>query len=245
MISINQGYFKNIKEYNELTSTNEFALKECRNGHLIEGDIIVAKHQTAGKGRYGNKWVSKSNKDLLVSFIIKPTCLKEEIYKIPIQFSLSVFDALRLYIPNQLRLFIKWPNDFLIEKKKCAGVLASYENKSQLLVIGLGVNINSSWNNDEIESLSNIMKNHIPVHEVLYDIINKLNQNIESILSGKIQNDRYNANAAFINQYIEVTENNRVIRGIFNGIEASGKARINTNNTIKLVHNGLNFRSIT
>lgn len=236
------GYFKHIKEYDELESTNEFSLKECQRGNLSEGTIITARHQTSGKGRYGNKWLSLPDKDLLVSFIMKPKCNIEDIYKITIPFSLSIYESLRPYISNQFKLYVKWPNDILIEEKKCAGILANFESKSQLLVIGLGVNVNSNLDTNDRISLSTLLNQDLSIKELLNDIIEGLNRNVDAILSGTIDSKQFNKNAAYINKEIQVLENGILITGTFKGINSNANATILMGNEIRTAHSGTSFR---
>ena len=75
MVSANEArlgcFFGNIFYFDEVTSTNDLALEWAANG-ATEGTVIVARAQTAGRGRQGRRWVSPADVGLYVSLILRP-----------------------------------------------------------------------------------------------------------------------------------------------------------------------------
>jgi len=91
------------------------------------GSIVVADHQTAGRGRLDHKWESPSGTALLVSFVLAPD---------PI-LSLTVGVAAAEACGSGVRL--KWPNDLLLDGGKLGGVLV--EATPIKAVCGIGINL--------------------------------------------------------------------------------------------------------
>jgi len=91
------------------------------------GSIVVADHQTAGRGRLDHKWESPSGTALLVSFVLAPD---------PI-LSLTVGVAAAEACGSGVRL--KWPNDLLLDGGKIGGVLI--EATPIKAVCGIGINL--------------------------------------------------------------------------------------------------------
>jgi BirA family biotin operon repressor/biotin-[acetyl-CoA-carboxylase] ligase len=124
-----------------VNSTNTYAWKLAQDG-AKEVTIVRAKAQTAGKGRLDRKWSSPKDKGIYISFIFRPPNDLKEISDFPVVLALAVAKML----PDNLNISIKWPNDVLLNNKKIAGILVESKgsgSKSDFIVAGIGVNINS------------------------------------------------------------------------------------------------------
>jgi len=131
----------NIIHFDNIDSTNTYALENIHN--LSHNTVIIADTQTKARGRQGRAWAADSSENLYVSFVIKPDVPHKQfpVRNFPQFFSVVVADAFSSYGASPQ---IKWPNDVLIDGKKCAGILseASFDgNFFSGLVVGAGVNI--------------------------------------------------------------------------------------------------------
>ncbi|MGH9279097.1 MAG: biotin--[acetyl-CoA-carboxylase] ligase, partial [Acidimicrobiales bacterium] len=63
--------FDLIRRFDEVTSTNQVAVGFAREG-APEGVVVVADHQTAGRGRQGRRWQAPPGSSLLVSVLLRP-----------------------------------------------------------------------------------------------------------------------------------------------------------------------------
>jgi len=99
--------------------------------NLQPGRIVGAEEQTAGIGRHGRKWISESGAGLYVSIVLaaKP---------IPVVM-LALGLATREAVGNA---DLRWPNDVLVNGKKCAGVLAQLEGDT--IIAGIGINVSQT-----------------------------------------------------------------------------------------------------
>ena len=91
------------------------------------GSIVVADHQTAGRGRLDRKWDSPPGTALLVSFVLSPS---------PV-LSLAAGVAAAQACGDGVRL--KWPNDLLLDGAKVGGILV--EVTTATAICGIGINL--------------------------------------------------------------------------------------------------------
>jgi BirA family transcriptional regulator, biotin operon repressor / biotin---[acetyl-CoA-carboxylase] ligase len=107
------------------------------------GRIVGAEEQTAGMGRHGRKWISPAGAGLYVSMVmaVKPT---------PIMLALGLATRDALASVSRLNVDLRWPNDVLLNGKKCAGVLARLEGNR--IIAGIGINVSQTEFPDDLET---------------------------------------------------------------------------------------------
>ena len=126
----------------QVASTNDIAIVRGKAG-AAEGTVVIAEHQTAGRGRYGRRWEAPPGKCLLVSVILRHRLLREQVALPNLVGAIAIARALQTTYGLDAR--IKPPNDVRIKKKKVAGVLTelAYDKEGQsFFVLGFGVNVN-------------------------------------------------------------------------------------------------------
>ena len=123
--------------HDTIGSTNAEALRLARAGE--RGPLwIVAKTQTAGRGRRGRTWVSEPG-NLYASLLLTDPAPPERCPELSFVAALALHDAIGGRIPGlAARLVLKWPNDLLIDRNKFAGILV--EGEGAAVAIGIGVN---------------------------------------------------------------------------------------------------------
>jgi BirA family biotin operon repressor/biotin-[acetyl-CoA-carboxylase] ligase len=133
---------RDIRVFNETTSTNDIAEKLARDG-VREGVVIFAESQTKGRGRMGRRWVSPSGKGLWFSVLVRPPMPPQAATQLTVIAATATARAIR----EQTRLVpqIKWPNDILLDGKKVVGVLtelAAELDRVRHVTLGIGVDVN-------------------------------------------------------------------------------------------------------
>ena len=131
-----------IEHHGQVTSTNDIAIARGKAG-AAEGTLVIAEHQTTGRGRYGRKWEAPPGKCLLVSVVLRHRLLQDQVPLPNLVGAIAIVRAIRTIYGLDAR--VKPPNDVRIGKKKVAGVLTelAYDAQHQpFFVLGFGVNVN-------------------------------------------------------------------------------------------------------
>ncbi len=172
----------------KVDSTNQYLGVLSSKQNLPELTTVVANYQTSGRGQRGNSWESTDSKNLLFSFLLRPSFL--EIKK---QFSLS--QIISLAIKEELEAHakgfsIKWPNDIYWQEKKICGILIENDligNQISRTIVGIGININqeefySSAPNPV--SLKQITNKEYNLSTILENILNRIASYYEQLKDG-------------------------------------------------------------
>ncbi len=125
----------------ETGSTNQDLAAEARRGEVAAG-LLVADHQTAGRGRLDRRWRDASGRSLLISFRL-PSPTPEAFDRVA-----AVSAAARAAASAVLTVGVlsKWPNDLVIDDPpapgKLAGVLSELvDGPRPVVIVGLGLNL--------------------------------------------------------------------------------------------------------
>lgn len=145
-------------------STNDFLRGELSNSTpFVEGTVIMAEEQFAGKGQMGKSWESPKGKNLIFSLLLCPSFLPPtQQFDLSIIISLALQQALSSILPVEVK--IKWPNDIYVNNNKIAGILIEnilQGNKWKHAIVGIGVNVNQT-------KFSSALKNPTSVQKILH-----------------------------------------------------------------------------
>ena len=122
-------------------STNETLKKAVLNGDTPRFPALLAKRQTAGRGRQGRSFFSPEG-GIYFSAAYPLTGKEAHLPFFTLLAGLSVFRALSPYAPGALS--VKWPNDLMLNGKKVCGMLAQTVYRAGAPTVILGVGINAS-----------------------------------------------------------------------------------------------------
>jgi len=123
-----------------IDSTNLEAIRRARMG-APEGLCIVAREQTAGRGRLERSWHSQKDAGIYFSIVLRPRLETNYWPLLALMAALAVVDALRKSCA--VRADIKWPNDVCVHERKVCGILAETTETpaGPAAVIGIGINL--------------------------------------------------------------------------------------------------------
>lgn len=211
---------KRIYHYNKIKSTQLLAISLAEtNINTEHGTVIVADEQDEGIGRGKKKWASPRG-GLWMSLIIKPKIEFAKINMISVISAISVCEAINDI--SQLKTFIKWPNDVLINEKKLAGILIDTNinnNKNDYIIIGIGINIDVDISKINLSIASN---NIIPTRVTSlhnetkgenidrFILMKQLLRKIDFYLS-LLENDRYHKKIIEIYKKLSIIVGKRII----------------------------------
>jgi len=183
---------------------------------LQSGRIVGAEQQTAGIGRHGRKWISGPGAGIYVSMILdaKP---------VPV-----VMLALGLATRQAMRCGdIRWPNDVLLNGKKCAGVLAQLEGNT--IIAGIGINVSQTEFPDDLEaSATSLLLEGVTVSRE--DLLVALVESVDHytrLSSDEILRQFANASSYVFGKRVRVEAG---IEGVTCGLDPAGFLRVREDN---------------
>ncbi len=139
-----------LKELPEVSSTQDL-VRKLATDNAPEGTVVIAKRQTAGRGRHGRAWASPEG-GLYMSLLLRPPS-PAMLQTLTLTASLAVVRGIKN--ATGLKARIRWPNDVMIGDKKVAGVIAESSFTGEglsFVIVGIGVNCNSSVSSVEPSS---------------------------------------------------------------------------------------------
>ncbi|OBF30298.1 biotin--[acetyl-CoA-carboxylase] ligase [Mycobacterium sp. ACS1612] len=120
-------------------STNADLLARAAAGETIAGAVLIAEHQTAGRGRNGRVWTSPGAQ-LTMSVGVDPGAVSPDAWGwLPLATGVAVVDAVAAV--DGVEAGLKWPNDVLARGRKLAGILTEVAAAQRFIVIGIGLNV--------------------------------------------------------------------------------------------------------
>lgn len=235
-----------ILRFDEIGSTNTEALEQAKRG-AAEGLCVVARRQTAGRGRFGRAWVSEKDAGIYFSLVLRPQLEMRFLPLITLMSAIAVHDALEtLYA---LDCDIKWVNDLHVRGKKICGILAETTETANGLavVVGIGINLKSSNFPPEIAETATSIEaetGSAPDAEILLQKLTFFLSQFSASLSGangaqKIREEWTRRSSYAFDKRVKVLLENETIRGTTRGIEENGALRVETDSgEIRTIHAG-------
>lgn len=131
-------------EVRETVSSTNTVLKELAEQGKPEGTVLIAKQQSAGKGRMGRSFFSPKGTGIYMSILLRPKFSAEESLSITTAAAVAVAKAVEELTGR--KTMIKWVNDVYLDGYKICGILteASLDFETRGLnyaVLGIGVNL--------------------------------------------------------------------------------------------------------
>lgn len=231
-------------------STNTQAMQWAQHA-APEGALVYAEHQEAGRGRHGRHWETERSTNLLFSLILRPSLPPASLGMINIAASVALADTINQFIAP-LTCAIKWPNDILIQGKKCCGMLLEsampvHHKAGRIpVILGIGVNLNQTQFSPEVapkaSSLLLETGRHIPRMAFLTQFLAHLERSY--VLLSPDANDAllhtYSQRLAFLNEETELRFIGRdeMVRGVLTGVTATGALQLETADGLRAFHAG-------
>jgi BirA family biotin operon repressor/biotin-[acetyl-CoA-carboxylase] ligase len=135
-----------VEVVDSLGSTNAEVARRAVEG-APDGLVVVADHQTGGRGRLDRTWESPAGTSVTFSILLRPESPTRSWPWLPLLTGYAVDKALRA---SGLEAGVKWPNDVLVGDKKVAGILVERVETPDGPAAVVGVGINVSLTADEL-----------------------------------------------------------------------------------------------
>lgn len=209
----------------ETGSTNADLLDAAGNG-APHGVVLVADHQTAGRGRRDRRWESAPGDALMVSILLEPAAGPESLALLTTAVGIAAAEACAALGAEGVGL--KWPNDLVVgpagERRKLAGILAQSLVSSDrvVAVVGLGMNVRD-------QGLARLAPGAVALDQLtaeadrerlLIEILRRLDTLLAVPAAGL--RDRYLALSATVGTMVEVTTDDARFSGRAVDVTAAG-----------------------
>lgn len=176
-----------LEVFQTIDSTNlEAKRRVAYSGQNLHGAVLLAEHQSAGRGRLGRSFYSPAKKGIYLSLIyntdeytkgqtalIDPFCITA-ITAVAITRALSSFG---------IESHIKWVNDIFIHKKKVCGILTegilstkTAAAKIHTLIVGVGINVFEDTEGfpDELKETAGALDTAISRNKLVLTVLNEI-----------------------------------------------------------------------
>lgn len=240
---------KEIRAYDTVTSTNDLALEWATAG-APNGAVVYAELQTKGRGRMGRAWLARSGLNLTFSVILRPVLAPDHWNLITIAACVAASEAVDSFTAPVCTQ-IKWPNDILIDERKCCGMLLESAGAGQAscasraVILGIGVNVNEDTFPTDIEpqATSLLLATGRAIHRahLLAAVFDRLEQALDrleedAVAVGKRYMRRmYNLNAP---AELRFAHGSGSVQGIVAGLGETGGLLLATDGGMRTFHAG-------
>ncbi len=168
--------------------------------------VIVADHQTAGRGRLDRRWDAPPGANLLVSLLFH--LVPRDPGELTRRVGLAAVDACRDVA--DVVAVLKWPNDVLVGDRKLAGILAQ-RSAAGAVVVGLGLNVR--WAPDGAARLGE----DVAPLDVLHAVLGAYDRLPDDIA------DRYRRTLATLGRAVRIELTDGTVAGTALDVEPDGR----------------------
>ncbi len=229
-----------MEHHAELDSTNNRALAiAAQESHDETCVLVLTSQQTAGRGRGKNRWWSDRG-SLTFSLLLNCKKLAVPVAKWPqtsLLVGLAVCDCFD-EILGDATARVKWPNDVYLDGRKACGILIeSADYRRNLLVVGVGVNVNNSATSaphplrETAISLSDVAQKPLVEVEVLVSLLRRVESRLKEVAAGQIDlRAEWRPRCLLTGRSIEVLAGDSMIAGRCLGIDQDGALVLETPN---------------
>lgn len=225
-------------------STNAEAMRLAQVG--TDRYVIIAEHQTQGRGRRGRVWVSPLGANIYLSMVVSFQMGIAALEGLSLAVALHVVRALEL--EGVKGLGVKWPNDILIEGRKLAGILLEVSGDLAgpcKVVIGLGLNIRMPMSaNAQIDQPYTDLSVHSSSppdrNKIVATLINQLSRGLEQFNESGFAplQSSWDSLDVYRNNIVEVRAGSNVVEGRVLGVSNTGALVLDTSHGLKVISGG-------
>jgi BirA family transcriptional regulator, biotin operon repressor / biotin---[acetyl-CoA-carboxylase] ligase len=237
-----------VEVVDELESTNAEVADRARAG-APSGLVVVADHQSAGRGRLDRSWSSPPGTAVTFSLLLRPTVELRSWPWIPLLTGYAVDKAVKALGPGLPEAGVKWPNDVLIGDRKVAGILVERVDTPDGPAAVVGVGINVCLGADELPvphatSLEIELGRGVDRTDVLVEVLAAVKEaydawEVGGEPAGQRLAESYAAACVTVGRDVRVDlPDGSVLEGTATGIDADGRLAVDVDGTTHTVAAG-------
>jgi len=243
-----ETFVREIDYHRELPSTNDLALELSTMDDLPLPLLVLAEHQTAGRGRGANSWWANPG-SLTFSLVIETEKVQIPVDRWPqisLTVGLSVCEAIESLLPD-CKIGLKWPNDVHLNDRKVCGILVEVPpERNGRLVLGIGLNVNNSFElaprklRGLATSLSDVGNREFTRAGILVDLLNLLAGNLEALAASDFDlSRRWKERCVLTGKTVHHSSGAEQTLGVCDGIDIDGALLIRTEQGAKRFYGGI------
>lgn len=175
-----------VHHYQTIDSTMSEASRLAENC-AASGTMILAEMQTSGRGRLGRQWHSDSSAGIYFTLILRPPLSPAAAPVLTLMAGLSLATVVEAILPGMVDL--RWPNDLLVNGRKCAGILVEMRAEAQRIehvLLGVGINVNQTEFPDGLDTAPSSLQleagRPIQRADLLISLLKQLDEDYNSLL---------------------------------------------------------------
>jgi BirA family biotin operon repressor/biotin-[acetyl-CoA-carboxylase] ligase len=223
----------------EVDSTNLWA-KEVM-VRFTKPAVFFTDIQYAGRGRLGRQWQSSPGKDIMFSLALPLNTDVCHYYQYTMMMALAVHRVISSF--SKQPTLIKWPNDIYVNGKKISGILSEMlteENRLRTLIIGVGMNVNSTTIPPVGTSLTLLTNTTFDRHVLLSETLNNFFDFLARYEKGEFISlyEEWKTHLMGLHSPVRIDTGYEVVEGELVDVNEQGIAIIKTNNHTKEISSG-------
>ncbi|SEA53450.1 BirA family transcriptional regulator, biotin operon repressor / biotin-[acetyl-CoA-carboxylase] ligase [Desulfuromusa kysingii] len=229
---------RSVVSFPVIDSTNVQARRLADEGAL-EGTVVVADQQSAGRGRLGRRWESPFGVNLYCSIILRPDIPVQQAPQLTFLSAVAVAETLN-EICN-LTAEVKWPNDILVNGAKISGLLNEMSAETEqihFVILGVGINLNMAADqfprelNYPVTSVLLATEEKVDRLLFLRTFLQRLDACYAELLTQGFApvRRRWESLCNVINRQVDVDLGAEVLRGTVVGLDPEGALRLQLEN---------------
>jgi BirA family biotin operon repressor/biotin-[acetyl-CoA-carboxylase] ligase len=189
--------------------------------------VVVASHQTDGRGRQGGRWHQEPGQDASFSVLLEPRGRYPDLL-LPMLVATAVHQCVAGRLGETRHdVRIKWPNDVLVDGRKIAGILIEAEGKG-LWIAGIGLNVNSTEFPEQIPrpptSLTLLTDSYVERSEVVAELLRSIVTLVTEAEAGNARPaiDGFERGLGLIGEQVTVTTGTATHTGQLESVSPAG-----------------------
>ena len=237
-----ETWLQQIDYHHTLRSTNDLALEIAPDRETDTPLLVLAEHQTHGRGRGSNHWWSAHG--ALTFSLLLDTSRSGQMSgprpQVALAAGLAVCLALDDILPDD-RPGLKWPNDVYLQGRKACGILIEVPHmKCERMVLGVGINVNNSFVDAPVEqkqiaiSLVEVTGRDQSRTDVLIGFLCQLKEQLARVETDIPRLIEVCREYCFLRgRTVECHVRQRPVRGVCSGIDNDGALLVETDSGVQ------------
>ncbi len=211
-----------------VTSTNTYAKELARQG-APHGTVVLADHQTGGRGRMGRNFSSPKGLGVYCSVVLRPHAEPSKL----LHLTAMMAEAARRAVLETVGLKpqIKWVNDLVLNGKKLCGILTEMElngSETDFVIVGVGINCNQKREDFPTElqeiatSLSMELRKEVDREAVMQALLSEIEKASAALLSSEEWMEAYRQNCITLGKEVQIIRGEEIRQGFAEDMDDTG-----------------------